>query len=237
MRLGIMQPYFFPYIGYISLIKNVDEFILLDDVQFIRHGWIERNRILKPIEGWQYIRVPLNNHSRETKIKEIQIDNNQDWKEKIIAQLTHYKKNSPFFSDVMCFIDKLFVSDFDDIVSLNEASLKAVCNYLNIDTPIKIFSKLKIELDPINAPDEWALNICKALKADDYWNPAGGISLFYSGKYEANQVGLHFLSCRLQEYDQKRTIFEPGLSILDVMMFNNPEKINQMLDDFELIET
>lgn len=64
MRLGIMQPYFFPYIGYFSLMKQVDEFILLDDVQFIRHGWIERNRILKPSGGWQYIAIPLKNTTK-----------------------------------------------------------------------------------------------------------------------------------------------------------------------------
>ena len=97
MKLGIMQPYFFPYIGYFSLIKHTDDFILLDTVQFIRHGWIERNRILKPSDGWQYIMVPLKKHSRETLIKNIEINNEQQWKEKILAQLQHYKKQAPYF--------------------------------------------------------------------------------------------------------------------------------------------
>ena len=101
MRLGIMQPYFFPYIGYISLIKNVDKFILLDDVQFIRHGWIERNRILKPTGGWQYISVPLEKHGQKIAIKDIKINNSQQWKSKIISQLTYYKK-APYYRK--CFI-------------------------------------------------------------------------------------------------------------------------------------
>lgn len=90
-----MQPYFLPYLGYISLIKHTDQFILFDTVQFIRHGWIERNRILKPDEGWQYIQVPLQKHSRDTLIKDIIIKNDVTWSEKILAQVKHYKKKSP----------------------------------------------------------------------------------------------------------------------------------------------
>lgn len=234
MILGIMQPYFFPYIGYISLIKHVDKFILLDDVQFIRHGWIERNRILKPMDGWQYFRVPLKYHSRETKIKEILIDNEQNWKKKIIAQLQHYKKSSPFFPEVIGLLDELFDQNYFDITGLNEAALNKVCKYLNIETPINTFSKLSLQIEPVNSPDDWALNICKALNADEYWNPPGGKDLFNKSKYDANQIRLYFQQTRLQEYDQKRVKFEPGLSILDVMMFNSPDVINQMLDDYEI---
>ena len=92
MKIGIMQPYFFPYLGYISLIKHTDEFLLFDPVQFIRHGWIERNRILKPGAGWQYISVPLKKHEQTALIQDVQIDNSQNWREKILAQLGHYKK-------------------------------------------------------------------------------------------------------------------------------------------------
>ena len=96
MRLGIMQPYFFPYIGYMSLIKNTDLFILFDDVQFIRHGWIERNRILKPSGGWQYIAVPLEKHHRDTLIKEIRINADKvkftgnKWNDKVYLRYTGY---------------------------------------------------------------------------------------------------------------------------------------------------
>ena len=91
MKVAIMQPYFFPYLGYFGLINHTEKFILFDTVQFIRHGWIERNRILKPMEDWQYIAVPLKKHSQKTLIKDIEINNSIDWKNKIFAQLTHYK--------------------------------------------------------------------------------------------------------------------------------------------------
>ena len=236
MKLAIMQPYFLPYLGYFSLIKHTDEFILFDTVQFIRHGWIERNRILKPSNGWQYIMVPLKKHSRETLIKDIEINNDQQWKEKILAQLQHYKKQAPYFSNVIDILNEIFSKEYATIVDLNLASLKTVCNYLGINTPIQVFSLMNIDIEPANAPDEWALNICKALgNVDEYWNPPGGQSFFDRKKYENAGINLKFHSAILTDYDQKRNVFEPGLSILDVMMFNSIEEINKMLDNYELI--
>ena len=236
MKLAIMQPYFLPYLGYFSLIKHTDEFILFDTVQFIRHGWIERNRILKPSNGWQYIMVPLKKHSRETIIKDIEINNDQQWKEKILAQLQHYKKQAPYFSNVIDILNEIFSKEYATIVDLNLASLKTVCNYLGINTPIQVFSLMNIDIEPANAPDEWALNICKALgNVDEYWNPPGGQSFFDRKKYENAGINLKFHSAILTDYDQKRNVFEPGLSIIDVMMFNSVDEINKMLDNYELI--
>jgi len=236
MKLAIMQPYFLPYLGYFSLIKHTDEFILFDTVQFIRHGWIERNRILKPSNGWQYIMVPLKKHSRETIIKDIEINNDQQWKEKILAQLQHYKKQAPYFSNVIDILNEIFSKEYATIVDLNLASLKTVCYYLGINTPIQVFSLMNIDIEPANAPDEWALNICKALgNVDEYWNPPGGQSFFDKKKYESADINLKFHSAILTDYDQKRNVFEPGLSIIDVMMFNSVEEINKMLDNYELI--
>ena len=236
MKLAIMQPYFLPYLGYFSLIKHTDEFILFDTVQFIRHGWIERNRILKPSNGWQYIMVPLKKHSRETIIKDIEINNDQQWKEKILAQLQHYKKQAPYFSNVIDILNEIFSKEYATIVDLNLASLKTVCNYLGINTPIQVFSLMNIDIEPANAPDEWALNICKALgNVDEYWNPPGGQSFFDRKKYENAGINLKFHSAILTDYDQKRNVFEPGLSIIDVMMFNSVEEINKMLDNYELL--
>ncbi len=236
MKLAIMQPYFLPYLGYFSLIKHTDEFILFDTVQFIRHGWIERNRILKPSNGWQYIMVPLKKHSRETIIKDIEINNDQQWKEKILAQLQHYKKQAPYFSNVIDILNEIFSKEYATIVDLNLASLKTVCYYLGINTPIQVFSLMNIDIEPANAPDEWALNICKALgNVDEYWNPPGGQSFFNKKKYENADINLKFHSAILTDYDQKRNVFEPGLSIIDVMMFNSVEEINKMLDNYELI--
>lgn len=236
MKAAIMQPYFFPYLGYISLIKHTDCFILLDTVQFIRHGWIERNRILKQPDGWVYIKVPLVRDHQGTLIKHKLIDNNQDWKNKIISQLQPYKKIAPYYADVMWLIFQLFEQDFKDVVELNKASLEQVCQYLGINKKIGVFSRMSLQIDPISAPDEWALNICKALgEVDEYWNPPGGQFFFDKEKYDKAGIALRFHKIVLEEYNQKRPSFEPGLSMIDVMMFNSVDETNRMLDHYEFI--
>lgn len=236
MRLGIMQPYFFPYLGYFSLIKHCDEFILFDPVQFIRHGWIERNRILKPCEGWQYIQVPLVKHSQDTLIKDIKINNQTDWKSKIMAQLQHYKKRAPYYAQVVELLGGVFAPDYDDIVSFNRVALSKVCQYLGIETPLRVYSEMNIDIEPVNAPDEWALNICKAIDdVTEYWNPIGGTSFFDRNKYVCNGINISFQQIGLKPYSQRRDTFEGGLSIIDVMMFNSPEEINNMLDKYTLV--
>jgi hypothetical protein len=236
MKLGIMQPYFFPYLGYFSLIKNTDRFVLLDSVQFITHGWIERNRILHPKTGWLYIRVPLVRHSHETVIKDVRIDNSQDWKQRILAQLQHYKRVAPHFLKVIKLLNELFEKDYDSIVGLNRESLSAVCQYLQMDRQCEIFSEMNLTIDAPHAPDEWALNICKAMNnVTEYWNPPGGMSFFDRTKYEKAGLGLTFQQVTLEPYDQKRSTFEAGLSIIDVMMFNSVQEIHAMLDRYELL--
>lgn len=235
-KVAIMQPYFFPYIGYFSLIKHTDEFILFDTVQFIRHGWIERNRVLKQNEGWLYIKVPLVKHPHDTSIKDTQIDNSQDWKAKIIAQLQTYKKIAPNYPQVNKLVEESLKQEFPDIVSLNKSCIKAVCDYLGITTDLKVFSKMDLEIETPTAPDEWALNICKAMEdVDEYWNLPGGREFFDAKKYADTGIKLKFQKIDLVEYDQKRRPFEPGLSIIDVLMFNSPKEVNIMLDNYEFI--
>lgn len=235
MRLGIMQPYFCPYIGYFSLIKHTDKFILFDTAQFIRHGWIERNRVLKSDGGWQYISVPLVKHSQKTSINEIKINNDINWKEKIFAQLVHYKK-APYYNVVLEMMQEVFKKEYTDIVSLNKAVLEYVCRYLDISTEILIFSKMNLKLNEVKSADEWALNICQEIEGvDEYWNPPGGQDFFDTQKYERAGIDIKFQKICLRMYKQGKFEFVEGLSIIDVMMYNSPKEINDMLDDFELM--
>ena len=97
MRLGIMQPYFLPYLGYFDLIRNTDRWIVFDTPQHIRHGWVSRNRILHPTAGWQYILVPLQGHSHKTAIRDILINDASPWRQRILGQLEHYRRRAPHF--------------------------------------------------------------------------------------------------------------------------------------------
>lgn len=231
-----MQPYLLPYLGYFSLIKQTDRFILFDPVHFIKHGWIERNRILKPCTGWQYIAVPLIKYSRDTRISEIQIKNSLDWRDTIFRQLEHYKKRSPFYTETIDVLKRAFDIETDSIVKLNSHILKTICDYIAIEINLDIFSEMNLSIEEVNAPDEWALNICKAMgDIDEYWNPEGGLEFFDRSKYESAGIDIKFLKMNLPRYPQRRPEFEAGLSIVDVMMFNKPSKINEMLYDYELL--
>ena len=233
-----MQPYFFPYLGYLSLIKHTDRMILLDDVQFIRHGWIERNRILKPEAGWQYISVPLKKKSFTTAIKDVEINNETAWKDKILRQVAHYKKKAPFYRKTVSVIEDAISGEPNNIAELNLHILNTLCCYLGINANIEIFSSLNMEIEPPCAPDEWALNICKKIKSGvEYWNPIGGQQFFSKEKYNNSNIKLVFHNAKLTPYEQLDSgmEFESGLSIIDVMMFNSPEDISTMLDCYECI--
>lgn len=241
MKLAIMQPYFMPYIGYLSLIKHTELFILFDTTQFIRHGWIERNRILKQNEGWLYIQVPLiKNNSRSTLIKNCLIDNKQDWKKKILAQIQPYKKIAPNYFKVVNLLNNVFINEYSNITNLNKAILEEISTYLGFPKSFPIFSEMNLKIDEPKEPDEWALNICKALKTEQnlpihYINPIGGLEFFNRNKYTKENIEISFQKMHISEYNQNRNSFESGLSILDVLMFNSVEEVNVMLDQYELI--
>ena len=236
MKVAIMQPYVFPYIGYFSLIKHTDVFIIFDTPQFIRHGWIERNRILKATGEPMYIKVPLEKHKRETKINALNINNDIDWKNKILAQLGHYKKVAPNYFAVIKLLEDIFEKETTSIVEFNYVSLSKICEYLGIRTPIKIFSDMNLKIDEVNAPDEWALNICKAYGADTYYNPIGGQSFFSKDKYDKENIVLKFLDIESTYYKQFSNEFEPFLSIIDVLMFSDKKEINESLNKVKFID-
>lgn len=237
MKLAGMQPYFFPYLGYFALIKHSDIFIIADNVQYIDSGWIRRNRILKPKGGWQYLGVPIVKCSHKTSINEVRIKDDEPWRDRIFRQLEHYRKKAPYYKEVIRLLERAFTADTDSISDLNVHLLVETCQYIRIPFNVDVFSQLTVAVERATAPDEWALNTCKALGADTYINPPGGIEIYDRNKYLQSGVDLEFLQVNLQPYDQRNNTFEAGLSILDVMMFNTPQQIQAMLDDYEMLTT
>lgn len=237
MKLAGMQPYFFPYLGYFGLIKHSDIFIIADNVQYIEPGWIRRNRILKPNEGWQYVGIPVVKCSHKTSIKEVKINESEPWRDRIIRQLQHYSKRAPYYNDVIRFLERAFEAETDSIADLNVQLLAETCRYIGIPFHAEVFSRLDVVVERANAPDEWALNTCRALDADTYINPPGGIEFYDHRKYARAGIELEFLKVNLRPYDQGAGAFEEGLSILDAMMFNTPQEIRAMLDDYDILNT
>ena len=234
--VAIMQPYFFPYLGYFSLIQHTDYWIVFDPVQYIRKGWMNRNRILAPENpngGWQYISVSLQKATRNTLIKNIQVNNNLLWQDKLLRQLEHYRKKAPFFDDVHSLLLDTFKADINSIVNLNAHLLNSVCDYLSIPFDCEFYSVMDFPEFPITHAGDWALNICKHLHVSKYVNPLGGKALFNEFDWKANDIELNFLSSNLPYYSQRRKESIMGLSIIDTMMFNSIDTISDMLYDID----
>jgi hypothetical protein len=235
MKIGIMQPYFLPYIGYFSLIEYSDRFIFFDTPQYIHHGWVNRNRVLKHDGTPNYISVPLEKAARETAINDMVI-RDEDWVEKIFAQLVCYKKKAPYYKRTIEFLHSLLDVDYERSLSkLNIETTKAICEYIGLNRSFDTFSEMNLDIGQVNEPDEWALNITKAVGGDIYVNPPGGLSFFNKEKYQNEGIELQFLKHNLTPYVQRIGRFEPGLSIIDVLMFNEEKDVTKMLADYEII--
>ncbi len=231
MRLGIMQPYFFPYLGYFDLINCADRWIVFDDVQYIRHGWINRNRILHPAGGWSYIIVPVKS-SRESLIREVKILDDGKWKRRILGQLQTYKKGAPYFQEVMDLVENCFAYGGDLISQFNTFILEKVCSYIGIRFNYTIFSEMKLKLHTIDGPGDWALRISEAVGATEYVNPPGGVGIFDPEKFKAASIKLTIRQLPALEYQCTGYEFIPHLSIIDLLMWNSPQQIKSHLEQY-----
>lgn len=230
MKLGSMQPYFFPYLGHFDVINCVDRWIVFDIAQNIRRGWVHRNRILHPVRGWQYIIVPRRKHPRETMIKDVRIANEQDWKQRIVGQLQHYKKKAPYFRETVEFVQTCLAFEGDSLSRLNTAILCKVCAYLGIRFDYSVFSEMALELGPVKEPDDWALRMSQALGAEEYVNSPGGVEIFDRQKYVREGIKLTIRKMHAFEYACGTRTFIPNLSIIDVLMWNEPTVVKDYLD-------
>lgn len=236
MKLAIMQPYFFPYIGYFSLMDYADEFILFDTAQYDRKGWMNRNRVLKPDEGWQYIRAGVVKPAFRATIRDVELSRNDDWRKTLVRQLEHYKGTAPNFAETITLVEASLAKPAATLVELNKHTLEAVRDYLGIDCPIRVFSEMAFTIGTVEHPGQWALRISEAAGADEYINPPGGKDIFDAQDFKEAGIRLSFLANRLPEYDQHRDCFENGLSIIDILMFCGADEIQNMLCDFSIEE-
>lgn len=231
MRIGILQPYLLPYIGYFQLIACVDTLVVYDDVKYTKKGWINRNRYQSGgVERWFH--VPLARASDFSDIKQRSISLAYDPKAVLNRLASAYSK-APFFDFAIRPIRDVFLCDDNNLFSFLLNSVKTVNNYLNICTPILVSSDVvpRAELRGSNR----VIAICKELGADEYVNPQNGRTLYFRENFAKEGIDLLFLTSILRPYTQAKSGFQPGLSILDVMMLNPVSKIQEMLDhDFTL---
>ncbi len=232
MKLAIMQPYLFPYIGYLQLINTVDKFVIYDDVNYINRGWINRNNIL--INGKaNTITLPLKEASQNKLINEIFITDEIKLIEKLLKTIELSYKKAPFFETVFPVIANILHSGLKNIAAFNTYALKKICAYLGITT--KIIETSSIYNNSHLKSQERILDICFKENATHYINPIGGMEIYNGDAFNNNNIKLNFLKTDKIEYKQYNDAFIPSLSVIDVMMFNSPDDINKMLNKYELI--
>jgi hypothetical protein len=231
MRLGIMQPYFFPYLGYYELMARTDRWIVFDVVKYARKSWLNRNRILHPKQGWQYITVPVIHAGPDMLIRDARVVDRSAAAERILGQMDHYRvRRAPHFSAVRDLArDALLGGETDLLRDINVRSLLLACSYLGIEVHLEILSRMGLSLPEITDPGRWALEIGSALRADEYLNPPGGRELFDGAAFAARGIRLSFTEIPEFTYDCRPYGFVPGLSILDVLMWNEPQRVREFL--------
>lgn len=231
MKLGIMQPYFLPYIGYWQLINAVDEYVICDDVNFIRHGWINRNRMLINNEP-RLFNIQMLSASPNKLINQIEMSQDNIWKEKLLKTIKYCYSKAPYYKEVYPIIQDIIMCNESNLSKYIEYSIRIICKYLNINTKIIISSSLN-KNNELKGQDR-PIHICKILGATEYYNAIGGQELYSYKDFQDNGIKLRFLEADKIEYKQYSSDFIPNLSILDVMMFNSVEEINIMLNQYTL---
>jgi hypothetical protein len=233
MKVGIMQPYFFPYIGYYQLMNAVDTFVIYDNIEYTKKGWINRNRIL--VNGIDsYITLPLKKDSDFLTIKERYLAD--DWvteRRKLLNRIVESYRKAPFFNNVFPIIEQCILFADKQLFNFIQNSLELIRTYLGITTPLIVSSTL--EVDSSLKSTQKVIAICKNLNANNYINPIGGLELYSKDDFGNEGIELNFLRTTPQSYSQFKNTFVPNLSIIDVLMFNSKSDIDEFIHSFKLI--
>ena len=232
-KVAIMQPYIFPYIGYFQLIKSVDEFIIYDNIQYTKKGWINRNRILVNDKD-QLITLPIKKDSDYLNVIDRELSESWDKdKKKILNVIKSSYHKAPYFQETYELISKclnneeknLFKFIFDSIININE--------FLEIKTKMVVSSTINID-HSLKSKDK-VITLCKARNASIYINAIGGMELYDKEEFKQHQINLNFIKSNPIRYKQFIDEFVPWLSIIDMMMFNSKEQTKEYLNSYTLV--
>lgn len=229
MKVGIMQPYFFPYVGYWQLLNIVDTYVIYDDVNYIKQGYINRNSIL--INGEEKrLTMEVIGASSNKLINEIEVGNNR---KKLLKTIDMAYRKAPYFEAVFPVIQMILESQEKNLARFLGNSLKQVSKYLDINTNI-IFSS-DIDKDNTLKAQDKVIDICQKLNATQYINAIGGRELYDKKKFQSKGIDLKFIQMGTIEYEQLNQDFVSFLSIIDLMMFNSKPITKKLLNRYEFL--
>lgn len=232
--VSIMQPYFLPYLGYWQLINLSDIFVIYDDIEFTKKGWINRNNYL--VNGKKTLfTLPLKKDSDFLSVNERFVSEEfKKSKVKILNQFSSSYKKSEYFDESFLLFKKILNNEDSNLFNFIRSSIIEIASYLDIKTEIKVSSSIG-EYSKIKGTDK-VLDICTKLRASNYVNPIGGLELYSKNDFAKKKIDLHFHKINKIEYGQIMVNdFEPNLSIIDVIAMNGKEKTIQLLDSYSLV--
>lgn len=230
--VAIMQPYFLPYIGYYQLIASVDTFVVYDNIKYTKKGWINRNRMLRNGQDAMFS-LPLKHGSDalEVRERELAADFNRG---KMLDQFAGAYRKAPYFEQTFPLIGQVVNYEDTNLFRFLHHAIVKTSAHLGIATEIRVSSGIAID-HSLKSQDK-VLAICEAVGASTYVNAIGGMELYAKEDFGKRGIELKFLKSKPFEYAQFCDAFVPWLSIVDVMMFNSPERIAEVLGDgYELI--
>ena len=234
MKIAIMQPYFFPYIGYFQLINAVDTFVVYDNIEFTKKGWFNRNRLL--FNGTiDYFTINIKKGSDFLDVRDREIAPVYFEKElpRMLRQIGQSYRKAPCFDTVFPLIRGILEHEEYNLFKYIHATILNLIRHLDLTTEVVVSSTIPI--DHSLKAERRLFEICRHFSAEHYINPIGGMALYPKEDFLEQNIRLSFISTRPLEYPQLGDAFVPNLSIIDVMMFNPTEKIRQFLDEYELI--
>lgn len=218
-----MQPYFLPYIGYFQLINVVDQFIIYDTIEYTKKGWINRNRFLNNGKA-DYFSLPLKKDSDFLFINDRFLSDNWEIdKNKIKNKIKNSYLKAPFYKETFHLFEKCLEYEDKNLFNFILNAVNEICKHLEIKTRIIKYSELSID-NMLKSKDK-VLAICKKIDTKTYINPIGGVDLYNKEEFLKNNIELMFLKSNQITYTQFKNEFEPYLSIIDVLMFNEKEKV------------
>jgi len=228
-----MQPYFLPYIGYFQLLNAVDVFVVYDEIQFTKKGWINRNRFI--LGGKEMLfTLPLEKSSDYTNIVDKRLSPDfEKSRDQTLRRIQAAYQKAPESESAFNVLEKIFGCEHRNLFEYILHSIEVISNEYDIATKIVISSDVHYKKELRG--EERVLAICEALGATEYVNPSGGVDLYDSGHFQDRGIQLFFLRAGLTRYRQLNEVFTPSLSIIDVMMFNDKMSIEDMLNHYEIL--
>ncbi|WP_047049290.1 WbqC family protein [Vibrio mexicanus] len=226
---ALMQPYFFPYIGYFDLIYKSDVFVFYDDAKFSKNGWYNRNRVLSNHKDWDYITVSVLKSGLNTEINDIVLANKDRDLKKILGKLQVYSKLSSNYKDVKELVERTFELSDNTLSSLSKNSIIECMNYLGLRADI--ISSSDLDYDKSRSPEEKVLEICKSVDAEEYINLPGGKLLYSPDRFRQENISLSFTNEIKTRYETQAFEFQESLSIIDVLMWNSKDKVKEIIKE------